>query len=157
MNGLATVAPAAAGAALIDPIHDLATLMLCGLIWTIQLVTYPGFANVGAADGVGFADYHRAYTGRIARLVVPLMVLELVTAVERVLGRVEPSPQAVVGLALVVLIWLSTALLQVPLHGRLERGFDASAARRLVQTNWIRTVAWSLRAALVMAGGLAVS
>ena len=30
----------------------------------------------------------------------------------------------------------------------LAQGFDARAHRRLVNTNWIRTVAWSLRALL---------
>ena len=50
---------------------------------------------------------------------------------------------------LVVVIWLSTALLQVPQHGRLQRGFEARAQQALVNGNWIRTAAWSLRAILV--------
>jgi hypothetical protein len=44
---------------------------------------------------------------------------------------------------------LSTALVQVPLHARLR---TADAVPRtvdaLVQSNWIRTVTWSLRAVL---------
>ncbi|HEX2205610.1 MAG TPA: hypothetical protein VHG91_20025 [Longimicrobium sp.] len=48
------------------------------------------------------------------------------------------------------MVWLSTALLQVPMHGRLERGFDAAAHRRLVATNWVRTVAWTARGVLLL-------
>jgi hypothetical protein len=47
---------------------------------------------------------------------------------------------------------MSTARLQVPCHRKLARGFDADVARRLVATNWIRTVCWSLR--LLIALGL---
>ena len=42
---------------------------------------------------------------------------------------------------LVAVNWHSTALIQVPLHRRLAGGFDPSAARRLVVTNWWRTAA----------------
>ena len=41
------------------------------------------------------------------------------------------------------IIWLSTMVLQVPCHRRLETGFDAAVARRLVRTNWVRTFAWT--------------
>jgi hypothetical protein len=50
----------------------------------------------------------------------------------------------------VALIWGTTGLVQVPLHAALTEGFDPAAHRRLVRTNWIRTVAWALRAALVL-------
>ena len=55
------------------------------------------------------------------------------------------------GLTLVAVLWISTGLLQVPLHQTLGGGFDAVAHQRLVATNWIRTVAWGLRATLVLA------
>jgi len=47
-------------------------------------------------------------------------------------------------------IWLSTALLQVPLHGRLVERFAERDAARLTATNWIRTVCWTLRSLLLM-------
>ena len=61
-----------------------------------------------------------------------------------------PLPAAWLGLGLLGLIWLSTWRLQVPRHGELAHGFDARAHCRLVDTNWIRTIAWSLRAVLVL-------
>ena len=42
-------------------------------------------------------------------------------------------------------------MLQMPLHDRILKGPDTHAQRRLVSTNWIRTVAWSLRGAIALA------
>ena len=53
-------------------------------------------------------------------------------------------------LVLVGVIWLSTIFVQAPLHGRLGGGFDAGLHRRLVVSNWVRTVAWALRGLLVL-------
>ena len=52
------------------------------------------------------------------------------------------------GMVLVVLIWVSTAALQVPAHKGLTQGFAERAHRRLVATNWLRTVLWSVRGVL---------
>jgi hypothetical protein len=52
------------------------------------------------------------------------------------------------GLGLLLIIWASTFLLQVPMHRKLGVGFDAEAWRFLVRSNWVRTLAWSLRAGL---------
>jgi hypothetical protein len=48
-----------------------------------------------------------------------------------------------------LLIWASTFLLQVPLHGILERRHDKQAILLLNATNWIRTLLWSLRLAML--------
>ena len=52
------------------------------------------------------------------------------------------------GLALLAAIWLSTALLQYPAHRALAAAYDPEILRRLILENWIRTIAWGLRAAL---------
>ncbi len=53
-------------------------------------------------------------------------------------------------LVLVLAIWTSTFAVQVPLHGRLARGFDSVTHRRLVLTNWARTAGWSVRGVLAL-------
>ena len=124
-------------------------LAMTGVIWTVQLVHYPLFGRVGEA---GFAAYELEHSSRITLLVGPLMAVELATAALLVWRRPEGVPGAVVwvGLALVAVIWASTAFVQVPLHGRLSRGFDGRAHELLVLTNWVRTVAWSARGALAV-------
>jgi len=49
-------------------------------------------------------------------------------------------------LGLVLLIWLSTFLIQVPIHNQLGIGKDSFLIKRLVQTNWIRTILWTSKA-----------
>ena len=44
----------------------------------------------------------------------------------------------------------STAFLQVPLHKKLTEGLDLAVVRRLVNTNWLRTAVWTIRAGLVL-------
>ena len=120
------------------------TLALVGVIWIVQIVHYPLFGRVGAD---GFARYATEHAGRITYVVAPLMLVELATALLLLGYRPETvGPRAVwAGLALVGVVWASTFLLQVPLHGTLGRGFDQVAYERLVLTNWVRTVAWTLR------------
>jgi hypothetical protein len=65
--------------------------------------------------------------------------------------KVGPSWQRWPATALLVVVWASTFFLLVPAHDLLARGFDANVHARLVSSNWIRTFAWSARAALCVA------
>ena len=130
--------------------HAAATLVLVGVILVVQLVHYPLFRGVGAA---GFPAYAAEHGRRITWVVGPAMLVELGAAVALVVWRPPTAPAWAVwaGLALVGVVWASTALLQVPLHTALRGGLDAVRVDRLVATNWIRTAAWAVR------GGLAVA
>jgi hypothetical protein len=125
------------------------TLMLIGLIWFVQIVHYPLFRQVGAEQ---FPGYHAAHVRLITWVVAPAMIIEAVTAAimawQPPLFGGELICRA--ALILVLVIWLSTALMQVPRHDVLAQGFDAVAHGGLVWTNWTRTVAWSLRGVVVV-------
>lgn len=125
-----------------------ATWFMVGLIWIVQIVHYPLFANVGPD---GFARYQQLHQWRITFVVGPVMLVEAASAL--LLAWYPPptiNPEWILaGIGLVIVIWASTAFLQVPCHAKLESGFDPDAHRRLVQFNWIRTVAWSARGLLV--------
>jgi hypothetical protein len=79
------------------------------------------------------------------------MLFELATAVLLLVSAPDSFPRwaAIVGLVLIALIWLSTVLLQIPCHNQLLNGFDESTYRRLVSSNWIRTVLWTSRGVLM--------
>ena len=130
-------------------VHAAATLAMFGVILMVQWVHYPLFRHVGAAD---YSVYQAEHMRRITWIVGPLMSIELGTAVALAWAPPAGVPpwQAGVGLGLVVLIWGTTGFVQVPLHAALTEGFDPAAHRRLVRTNWIRTLAWALRAGLVL-------
>ncbi|NJL15398.1 MAG: hypothetical protein HC913_21935 [Microscillaceae bacterium] len=125
----------------------LVTAYLTGLIWTIQVLHYPSFAKFGPA---AFSDFHPFHTARITLIVALPMVLELALAAGLWLGAAIPEellpPWLNAGLlGLVGLIWLSTFFWAIPLHNRLEQGFDLGIIQQLVAMNWIRTLAWTLR------------
>ena len=126
-----------------------ATLVMVGVIWFVQVVHYPLMARVSASE---FAAYEHEHQNRTTFVVAPTMLIEVVAAalllvvVPPGVGRMLPA----VGIALLVVIWLSTFLVQVPLHTRLAGGFDAGVHRKLVWSNWLRTVAWTGRGVLVL-------
>jgi hypothetical protein len=130
----------------------LVTALLTGLIWLVQLVHYPGFALVAAP---ACNAYQQAHTRRISYLVIPLMLAELAlsawllwqTAISS-----PPQPILLYGLAgvCVLLVWLITFLVFVPLHRRLEtEGYSPQLVQQLCHWNWPRTLLWSLRCLLL--------
>lgn len=126
-----------------------ATLGMVAVIWFVQLVHYPLFADVGEE---GFARYEARHKARISWIVVPLMLAELGTAVALVFvdAAFAPAWERWLGLACALAAWAVTFLLSVPEHGRLALGYDAAALRRLVTTNWLRTAAWTGHGGLVL-------
>ncbi len=125
------------------------TLFMTGVIWTVQWVHYPLFSY---ADRETYRALAQAHGRRISAVVIPPMLLELATA--SLFPWLHPPGMptwvAWLGLALVAVAWLSTFLLQVPEHQQLAAGFNPGSHRRLVRSNWLRTVAWSLRAGLLL-------
>lgn len=129
-------------------IHLAATLFMTGVIWFVQVVHYPLFAALGRSEFPSYAKQHAALTTWI---VAPPMLVELASAL--LLFWIRPSDVSTwdlsIGLSLLAVIWISTALVQIPCHGTLQNGFDVTVCQRLVRTNWVRTAAWSLRGLLV--------
>lgn len=124
------------------------TLALVGLIWFVQVVHYPLFGKVGFAR---FHDYEQSHQQRTTLVVAPLMATEAISSLVLLWFRPATLPMAPVvsGVLLVGLIWASTFFWQVPAHERLAKSFDTDIHRQLVQSNWLRTAAWSIRGALV--------
>lgn len=134
-------------------IQILSTAMMTGIIWFVQVVHYPLFTRIPTA---GFVDYEQAHTVRTGWVVAPLMLVELGTALALLLawgpegvaprlGHFATDPLYLTALGCLILIWLGTFSLQVPLHGTLCRQADQRAMHLLVSTNWIRTLLWSIR------------
>jgi len=131
-------------------LHAFATLFMTGLIWFVQVVHYPLFVRVGVER---FGRYEQDHMARTTWVVAPAMLLEGVCAAWIAIDQPAGAPKwlPALGLGLLVVVWGSTFLLQVPAHRALSKGFDERAAERLVSTNWIRTIAWSGRSAVALA------
>lgn len=131
-----------------------ASCALAGLIWFVQIVHYPLMSAVGADAGCAYA---RAHQGRTTLVVAPLMLTEALTSAWLCVSwHTRPPLDGVpvwvawLGAGLVAALWLSTALLQVPCHARLAAGAGPDVVRRLVATNWLRTVLWTARGVLAV-------
>jgi len=124
-----------------------AAAYLTGVIWVVQLVTYPALMLV---DKAAFARYHAAHTRGMGWVVGAPMVAELTLA-----GWLAWAAYVAWGagpalgqLALVLVVWAVTFFVAVPFHNRLEAGgYNYIALDGLVRTNWLRTLAWTARAA----------
>jgi hypothetical protein len=124
------------------------TLFMTGLIWFVQIVHYPLYANVGHAQ---FPEYEALHNRLTTWVVGPAMLVEMVSAVALLRNSLNGSSSlAWLGLGLLAVIWISTATLSVPAHDALTAGFYPGDWQKLVSTNWIRTVAWSVRSVIVM-------
>jgi hypothetical protein len=130
-------------------LHFAATLFMTGLVWFVQVVHYPLMHRVG---GGVFTRYETEHTRRTSPVVAPMMLFELGTGVWLALAppAAAGSLLLLINAAVLAVIWGSTIVLQRPLHRDLAQGFAANSVDRLVSTNWIRTVAWSLRALLLL-------
>ena len=129
-------------------VHFASTWYLVGLCWLVQRVQYPLMSSVGAE---AFVAYEQTHVSRIGPVVGPMMVIELATGVLLWMtgGETFRRPVFLVAGGLLAVIWLSTFLIQVPLHDVLAGGFDSNAHASLVRTNWIRTLAWTARGSLL--------
>ncbi len=139
--------PRVSSAASLPPLllwgNAVATVLLAGMIWVVQLVVYPGFRAVGAAPS--WLRVHAAHSRRMALAVsAPWLVQGLATV-----GLLvhDPSPLVLLTAALAAATVAVTAAVSVPLHRRLDHAYDDATVRRLIATNWWRTAAWTAGAA----------
>jgi hypothetical protein len=122
---------------------------MCLALWFVQIVHYPMLARMPAADLPACAA---ANIRRTTWVLGPVMLFEMLAACRLAISpppAVSPAA-AWTGLALLSAAWLSTAIVQVPVHRRLALRRDEGDLRMLSRTNWLRTILWSARAALAL-------
>ncbi len=129
-------------------LHVCVSLLMTGIIWFVQIIHYPLFKKIPPEAFVAFEEQHTRLTGF---LVAPLMLLELFTAMFLVLnpGTFNRGWMGVL-LGALVLIWLSTFFIQMPLHRDLYKRYEGSKIVELVKTNWTRTGLWTLRSMVLL-------
>ncbi|MEM7600229.1 MAG: hypothetical protein AAF357_02305 [Verrucomicrobiota bacterium] len=122
----------------------IASCGMMGVIWFVQLITYPQFE---AMNETAFTEYHANYSRRVTWIVAPLMLVELGTAflIAIRFWQTQDFVLAIVGLLLVLALWGLTAFVQVPQHSRLSYGYSIETIRELVHGNWARTILWSIK------------
>lgn len=135
--------------------HLAATTVMLGVVWYAQLVRYPSFGQIPADQ---FVEYHRRYTMNISWIVGPAMILELLSGFALLATASGPCFAGIAAsMVMLAIIWISTFMIQVPCHHALGQGFHMITHRRLVSTNWVRTVFWSARWLLVISTAIAAN
>lgn len=131
-----------------------AAWFMCGLIWFVQVVHYPLMNKVGQDHWTRYEQLHQRQTTWV---VAPVMLIEalscagvLINMLTRGSG-VDPEFSMIVWISsgLLLIVWGSTFALQVPAHQQLTKHFDTRTHRKLVNTNWVRTIAWTMRSVLL--------
>jgi hypothetical protein len=117
------------------------TLLLAGLILTIQFIHYPLW-NYVSKDKIRL--FEKKHQMQITPLVTFLMILEACTAAYLLRGL---KPLYIINFAALCGIWISTFLFQVPMHQKILQGVDVEKSiKQLIRTNYIRTFLWIFRA-----------
>jgi len=128
--------------------HLVATVFMVGLIWFVQVVHYPLFNRISGDALIHYAAEHQRRTAWVVGL--PMLVEGITTLwlfFDPINGRLLP----LLGGLVLMKIHLSTIFLQVPLHKKLSQGYEREVVRKLVATNWVRTIGWTIRAAIALA------
>lgn len=133
-------------AELLLKINLASSLYMTGLIWFVQIVHYPLFERIGRESFVSYEEKHQA---RTTWVVAPAMLLELAVSIA-ILFAAPATPALWAASSMTLIVWASTMAIQVPLHSQLASGFKPASFRSLVASNWIRTIAWTLRSTLLL-------
>lgn len=125
---------------LLTPLFLIVNSGLVVLIWMVQLIVYPSFLFFNKENLV---HWHKVYTKRIAVIVVPLMLIQLVISILNTIVSFSII-NLTIGL-LVLFLWFFTFKSFAPVHFKIsENGFQQIQLQELVNRNWIRTIIWSL-------------
>ncbi len=124
-------------------LDELRTLLDFGMVvvlWLVQLVIYPSFQR---CEMTQLVEWHRSYTNRVSWVIIPLMFTQLPLVAWSTWEA--PNPLNLAALGALLLCWVLTFAVSVPLHRRIDAGdTNAQTVERLIRTNWPRTVLWTL-------------
>ena len=125
-------------------LHLVATSIMIGVIWVVQLVHYPSFHYIDRNRYGLFQEFHMR---NISRIVFPVMFIELITGLLLVQSPIFGNSNIFFYIAfiLLIIIWFLTATLFISIHKNLSNGYNKNIIYRLVNLNWLRTILWSLR------------
>ncbi len=113
---------------------------MLAIIWLIQLIHYPSFLHINENE---FKDFHAKHTQIMGFLVGPIMVLELIISCMQLSTGVNASSISL--LIIVLCLWFFTFFVSVPIHNKLSGGFQKTLIQKLILTNWLRTLLWTIK------------
>ena len=119
-------------------IHIICNSVLVGILFVTQLITYPSFLAVVSHV---FISFHKRYTMNISFIVIPFMIGELFSLIY--LNYIDSD--LFLSLMILLVIWLFTFIILVPIHNKLSLKHNISLINRLINYNWLRTILWAVK------------
>lgn len=124
---------------MLDLIRLICDTGLFVLICIVQLIIYPSFSFYEVEN---LYKWHHIYTKRIAVVVVPLMIGQLITTTLQT--YIHLDFYTLISSLLVLGVWLSTFLQFVPLHANISNKIEVEKSiKNLKLHNRLRTILWS--------------
>ena len=131
----------------LEQIHLIGTSMMVAIIWIVQILHYPTFLFI---DKERYTEFQQFHMNKISYIIVPLMLVELISGLSILFTVENIQFSFYVSLSLLILIWLITGLFFTKFHSELSKKFSHNTILRLIRLNWIRTVFWTIRLALLL-------
>ena len=110
------------------------------LILMVQLIIYPSFLHYPLKSLI---TWHNIYTKKIAIVVIPLMLGQLIVSIFQVYEKqvFDTLSHAII----VLFLWGITLFKFAPMHNIISQGsVNDKFLTKLVRLNWIRTILWFL-------------
>lgn len=122
--------------------HIILSAFMTGVTWFVQLVHYPTLRILNREQ---YQEYNSIHFKPTTFITFPFMLLELISGVWLVVDKpnVNILPYFAVNLALILVIWVSTMVIQVPLHFKISKYPSIKQVNKLIKSNWLRTIIWS--------------
>lgn len=129
-------------------LNFVATSVMTGVIWFVQWVHYPLLATVPVDGAIGVATEHQRRTGQVLALPMAVEGFTTLALLAYQFAGDLTSVSAILPWAGAVMLAValgSTVFVSVPLHAKMATNPSAEIGKRLVATNWPRTIAWTTR------------
>lgn len=117
---------------------------MTGVSWFVQLVHYPTLLIMNREQ---FQQYNEKQFKPTSFITFPFMLMELISGVWLLVDKptLDLIPFFAINVGFIGLIWVSTMMVQMPLHFKISKYPSTNALKKLVRTNWIRTSFWTLK------------
>tara|TARA_B100001142_G_scaffold100721_1_gene102760 strand:- start:5165 stop:5590 length:426 start_codon:yes stop_codon:yes gene_type:complete len=131
----------------LEQLHLITTSMMVAIIWIVQILHYPTFLFIDKKQYTEFQQFHMK---KISYIIIPIMIVELFSGLGILFLTQKGQILFYGSLALLVLIWMLTGLLFTKYHSELSKKYNQETILQLILFNWIRTLLWTIRLALLL-------
>ena len=118
-------------------LNKMSNLLMLGICILVQFIIYPSFKS---PDFINFQAFHLSYSKKMFYIVAPIMLTELFSSL--VLVYKNPSKTYLISLIFLLLIWLLTFFLIVPIHNFLSTDYSIKKVKKMIRFNGLRTFFW---------------